>query len=107
MNIVYSTSYENANKKLTEIAKEKKGNIVRSRGSIEVKTDSEVWKWVNPQTPIARAYKSTVAIIDRGCSIGDLHYVILPALVGDANNITFFDYSKRWSGADDAPIEIV
>ena len=107
MNIVYSTSYENANKKLTEIANEKKGNIVRSRGSIEVKTDSEVWKWVNPQTPIARAYKSTVAIIDRGCSIGDLHYVILPALVGDANNITFFDYSKRWSGADDAPIEIV
>lgn len=107
MNIVYSTSYENANKKLTEIANEKKGNIVRSRGSIEVRTDSEVWKWVNPQTPIARAYKSTVAIIDRGCSIGDLHYVILPALVGDANNITFFDYSKRWSGADDAPVEIV
>ena len=102
MNIVYSTSYENANKKLTEIANEENGDIVRTRGSIEVKTDSEVWKWVNPKTPIARAYKSTVAIIDRECSIGDLHYVILPALVGDANNITFFDYSKRWSGADDA-----
>ena len=46
MNIVYSISYENANKKLTEIANEENGEIVRSRGSIEVKTDSEVWKWL-------------------------------------------------------------
>ena len=97
MNIVYSASYENANKKLTQIADEKSGKINRSRSSIEVKTDSDVWKWVNPQTPIARAYKTTFAIIDRECSIGDLHYVILPSLVGDANNIEFFDYVRRWN----------
>ena len=88
--IVFSPSRRMAVIKLYEIALSNKSKIFQTRGSIRVITDTEDWRWINPENDNARGYRAVKAFVDMNCSKRAIDYIVLPNFIGDSSDFRYF-----------------
>ena len=88
--IVYSPSRRVAETKLYEIASFNESKILQTRGSIHVVTETEDWRWLNPENDSARGYRAVKAFVDMNCSKRAIDHIVFPSFIGDSADFRYF-----------------